>query len=251
MRISGRLGPGVFPPLFFFLTGKTVQLLTLRQTWPSACWHGLPLRPAPARWTAADAGPRSTASLKATIAQLQRQRWSRGGRLKLRSCDSLQKKEKKGSVWPTAAGGVRLQSSFVFKELCVEKVWLLPFYHTNTHLGGESTCLPAEGGTTQIHSVGIIAVSNSHRQIHLIPHPIRMLFCSHGHPTASRGMKTREDRKWLLTLEVIWRGNDKRAIVFMCCCFLRSGPSSEGSLYSDRTVLWGGNTNRLSDLGKL
>lgn len=50
-------------------TGKAVSVLTLRQTWPSACWHDLPLRPVPARWTAVGAGPRSTASLKTTKQQ--------------------------------------------------------------------------------------------------------------------------------------------------------------------------------------
>lgn len=54
-----------FPTIVFaFLTGRAVSVLTLRQTWPSACWHDLPLRPVPARWTAVDAGPRSIASLK-------------------------------------------------------------------------------------------------------------------------------------------------------------------------------------------
>lgn len=59
------LGPRIFPPLFApSPTGRAVSALTLRQTWPSACWHDLPLRPELARWTAVDAGPRNTASLK-------------------------------------------------------------------------------------------------------------------------------------------------------------------------------------------
>lgn len=59
------LGPRIFPPLFAPLpTGRAVSALTLRQTWPSACWHNLPLRPELARWTDVDAGPRNTASLK-------------------------------------------------------------------------------------------------------------------------------------------------------------------------------------------
>ena len=58
-------GPGFSHHCFApSLTGRAVSVLTLRQTWPSACWHDLPLRPEPARWTAVDAGPRSIASLK-------------------------------------------------------------------------------------------------------------------------------------------------------------------------------------------
>lgn len=67
------LGPRIFPPLFApSPTGRAVSALTLRQTWPSACWHDLPLRPELARWTAVDAGPRNTASLK-----IQRTDWGR------------------------------------------------------------------------------------------------------------------------------------------------------------------------------
>lgn len=69
---------------------------------------------------------------------------------------------------------------------------------TQTHTWEDGKhVLSAEGGsgTTQIGlpfarrqaggEGGIIALPNSHRQIHLIPQPIRMLFCSHEHPTAS------------------------------------------------------------------
>lgn len=70
--IGGLLGPRIFPPLFVpFWTGRAVSALTLQQTWPSACWHDLPLRPVPARWTAVDAGPRSTASLKTKQQQIE------------------------------------------------------------------------------------------------------------------------------------------------------------------------------------
>lgn len=55
-----------FPTIVFpCLTGSVVSGLTLQQTWPSACWHDLPQRPVPARWTVVDAEPRSIASLRA------------------------------------------------------------------------------------------------------------------------------------------------------------------------------------------